>query len=470
MRAANRWYTVQSLLIVLLAAGCSNVLDVHPVNETDASQAITTPAGARAAVAGLYDALQGGDRNAAYYGGNLLFFGDLSGDDVEHTGTFTTYRQIDQNDITSDNGSIEGMWDAIYQTIGRANIVIEKVSNVADLSASERDDLLAQAYFVRALSYHNLVKFWGDTAASGMGVPVVLIPPKDISEAGLATRATTGAVYAQILSDLGDAESRMGSSTDAHRATLMAVRSLRARVYLYQKNYAGAETEGEAVAAGGFSLATRYGDLFTPEGDDTPEDIFRLHFDAVDYCWEGYYYLPYEVQGRGEIEPSLNLIKAYSPSFNGSPATFTTADERGKWSITFFDPTNGATVYGSKWRTGIGAEDIQVFRLAEVLLIKAEAEARQNKLVEAEASLLPIRTRAGLPAARVDLMTQQQAIDAILNERRLELAMEGDRWPDLVRTGRVQAFLPGVAAFQTLYPVPLNELDVAPGLVQNPGY
>jgi len=105
MRAANRWYTVQTLLLTLLAAGCSNVLDVHPVNETDASQAITTPAGARAAVAGLYDALQGGDRAAAYYGGNLFFFGDLSGDDVEHTGTFTTYRQIDQNDI----GSLQGL-------------------------------------------------------------------------------------------------------------------------------------------------------------------------------------------------------------------------------------------------------------------------------------------------------------------------------------------------------------------------
>ena len=245
---------------------------------------------------------------------------------------------------------------------------------------------------------------------------------------------------------------------------------MRARVFLYQKNYAGAETEAETVAGGGFSLASAYGDLFTAEGDDTPEDIFRLHFDAVDYCWEGYYCLPYEVQGRGEIEPSLDLIQAYSPGYNGSPATFVTADERGLWNITFFDPLNGASVYGSKWRTGIGAEDIHVFRFAELLLIQAEAEARQNKLVEAEATLTPIRTRAGLPAAGIDLMTQQQAIDAILHERRLELAMEGDRWPDLVRTGRVQNFLPAVAAFQTLYPIPLNELDVAPGLVQNPGY
>ncbi|HKA60595.1 MAG TPA: RagB/SusD family nutrient uptake outer membrane protein [Gemmatimonadales bacterium] len=464
MRAANRWYTA---LTMVLAAGCNNVLDVHPVNETDASQAITTPAGARAAVAGLYDALQ----DFSYYGGQLFFFGDLSGDDVEHTGTFTTYRQVDQNDITSDNGSIEGLWDGLYKAVGRANIIIEKVPGVAGLGATERDDLLGQAHFIRALTYHNLVKFWGDTAGAGLGVPIVLVPPKDISEAGLATRGTTGEVYAQILSDLNDAEALLDAgATDSHRATVMAVHALRARVFLYQKNYAGAETEAQVVASGGYSLASAYSDLFGPDGDDTPEDILRLHFDAVDYCWEGYYYLPYEIQGRGEIAPSVNLILAYSPSYNGSPGTFVTTDERGLWSIAFVDPTDGATKYGSKWRTGIGAEDIQVFRLAEVLLIQAEAEARQNKLVEAEATLTPIRTRAGLAAAGLDTMSQANAIDAILNERRLELAMEGDRWPDLVRTGRVQTFLPGVAAFQTLYPIPLNELDVAPNLVQNPGY
>jgi hypothetical protein len=467
MRAANRWYTAQLLLLIGLAAGCQNVLDVHPINDVDESQAISSPGGARAAVAGIYDALQ----DFSSYGGELLFFGDLSGDDVEHMGTFTTYRQIDQNDITSDNSSIEGFWDAQYRIIGRANIVIEKVPNVSELSPAERDDLLGQAHFVRALTFHNLVKFWGDTAAAGLGVPLVLTPPQDISEAGSATRATTGAVYAQILSDLSDAESLMGSSTDAHRATLMAVRALRARVYLYQKNYAGAEAEALAVATlGGFSLAASYGDLFTAGGDDTPEDIFRLHFDAVDFCWEGYYYRHSEAQGRREISPSVNLITAYDSGYNGSPGSYNPVDLRGQWNITFNDTSDGSSVYGSKWPTGIGAEDIHVIRFAEVLLTLAEARARQGNLVGADLALTPIRVRAGLAAARVDTMSQANAIDAILNERRLELAMEGDRWPDLVRTGRVQAFLPGVVAFQTLYPIPLNELDVAPGLVQNPGY
>jgi len=468
MRAANRWYTVQSLLTLVLAAGCSGVLDVHPVNDVDESQAITTPFGARAAVAGLYDGLQ----DDSYYGGELFFFGDLSSDDVEHTGTFTTYRQIDRNDLTADNGSIEAFWDALYTTIGRTNIVIQKVPGVVGLDPAERDVMLGEAHFIRALTYHNLVKFWGDTAAGGMGVPIVLIPPVDIPSTGLVTRQTTGEVYAQILADLTAAETLLaGSSSDAHHANLNAVHALRARVFLYQKNWAGAETEARAVAAAGFSLDGIYGHLFTADGADTPEDIFRLKFDAVDFCWEGYYYLSDLAQGRQEISPAPDLALAYDSSYDGStPTTYNPTDLRGQWNITFADTTDAVTMYGAKWRTGIGGEDIHVFRFAEILLILAEAQARQNNLTGADSTLTLIRTRAGLPAAGLGSMSQANAIDAILHERRLELAMEGDRWPDLVRTGRVQTFLPTVAPFQTLYPIPLNELDVAPGLVQNPGY
>jgi len=468
MRAANRWYTVQSLLTVLLAAGCSGVLDVHPVNDVDESQAITTPFGARAAVAGLYDALQ----DDSYYGGELLFFGDLSSDDVEHTGTFTTYRQIDRNDLTADNASIEDFWDALYTTIGRTNIVIQKVPGVVGLDPAERDVMLGEAHFIRALTYHNLVKFWGDTAAAGMGVPIVLIPPVDIPSTGLVTRQTTGEAYTQILADLTAAETLLaGSSNDAHHASVSAVHALRARVFLYQKNWAGAETEARAVAAAGFSLDSDYSHLFTAEGADSPEDIFRLKFDAVDFCWEGYYYLSDLAQGRQEISPSPDLAVAYDSSYDGSdPTTYNPTDLRGQRNITFADTTDPVTMYGAKWRTGIGAEDIHVFRFAEILLILAEAQARQSNLTGADSTLTLIRSRAGLPGAGLAAMTQANAIDAILNERRLELAMEGDRWPDLVRTGRVQIVLPAVAPFQTRYPIPLNELDVAPGLVQNPGY
>jgi len=110
-----------------------------------------------------------------------------------------------------------------------------------------------------------------------------------------------------------------------------------------------------------------------------------------------------------------------------------------------------------------------VIRYAEVLLNKAEAEAQQGKLAEADSSVNAIRARAGLAPLNLVALGQTAAIDAILQERRLELAFEGHRWPDLVRTGRAVAVL-GIPAFQTLYPIPRSEIDVAPGLVQNQGY
>jgi starch-binding outer membrane protein, SusD/RagB family len=451
--------------VVIVAAGCQSILDVKPINEVEEASAVTTPAKARAALAGMYDGLQ----STGYYGGTFVFFGDLSADDVRHTGTFTTYHQADLNQLTSDNTTVEGLWDALYRVVGRANIIIERVPTVAALSPDERDHMLGEAHFARALTFHNAVKFWGEQSPAGVGVPLPLIPPPDIASTSNVTRATTGQVYTQILSDLAAAESLLTVSAideGTHRATVGAVRAIRARVFLYQQNWAGAEAEAESVAALGYALAPKYEDLFTQDGQDTPEDIFVLEFTPVDFQLLGYYYRAKGTAGgRREIGPTTAFIQQYAPGYSGTPASFVTTDKRGQHNISF----QFSTVYGSKWPTGIGGEDFHVIRFAEVLLIKAEAEVQQGKLAEADSSLNAVRVRAGL--APLDLVTlgQPASIDAILHERLLELAFEGDRWPDLVRTGRAVATL-GIAAFQQLYPIPLNELDVVPGLVQNPGY
>jgi starch-binding outer membrane protein, SusD/RagB family len=109
-----------------------------------------------------------------------------------------------------------------------------------------------------------------------------------------------------------------------------------------------------------------------------------------------------------------------------------------------------------------------------VLLNKAEALARLNRLAEAVTEYNKIRVRAGLlpHVLGTDVTTQAQVLDAIWTQRRLELALEGDRFPDLVRTGQAMTVLalPSNRSFQLLYPVPSRELIVAPGLTQNPGY
>jgi hypothetical protein len=207
----------------------------------------------------------------------------------------------------------------------------------------------------------------------------------------------------------------------------------------------------------GYELASDYSDLFSADGADTPEDIFKVAFTPVEFSLLGFYYRARGEGGRQEVAPSATLQALY-------PA----GDARGSWNISF----RGTRRYGSKWPTGAGDEDIHVIRFAEILLIKAEAEARQNKLTEAVASLNPVRERAGLTPLDATGMTQDEVLEAIFLERRLELAMEGDRWPDLVRRGRVLIEL-GLAGRpeQRLFPIPLNEIDVTnPPLQQNPGY
>ncbi len=457
--------TLLPAVLVVIAAGCQQILDVKPINEVEEEAAITTPAGARAALAGMYDGLQ----STGYYGGTFVFFSDLSGDDVRHTGTFTTYHQADINQLTADNTTIEGLWDALYRVVGRANNILARVPNVAALPPDERDQMLGEAHFARALTFHNLVKLFGEQSSSGVGIPIPLVPPPDIASTSNVTRATTGAVYTQILTDLAVAESLMTAGTGGpgtHQGSIAAVRAIRARVYLYQQNWAAAETEAEAVAAMGYALAPNYASLFDKDGVDTPEDIFVLQFTPVDFQLLGYYYRAKGAAGgRREIGPTATLIRQYAPGYTGTPASFVTTDLRGQHNISF----QVSTVYGSKWPTGIGGEDFHVIRFAEVLLIKSEAEARQGKLAEADSGVNAVRARAGLAPLNLTALGQTAAIDAILQERRLELVFEGDRWPDLVRTGKAIATL-GLPAFQQLYPIPLNELDVAPGLVQNSGY
>ena len=234
------------------------------------------------------------------------------------------------------------------------------------------------------------------------------------------------------------------------------MRALRSRVLLYKEDWQGALDASNAVGAMGYVLAPSFADLFTDEGTDTPADIFRVSFTAVEFNEMGYYYL---FDGRWEVAPTADLYSAYSDS--DLRRDLTLGEDDGDYE-------------GTKFPTTIGAEDLHVIRYAEVILNKAEALARLNRLSEAVTEYNAIRVRAGLDphVLGTDVTSQTDVLNEIWNERRLELALEGDRWPDLVRTGRAMDVL-GLSpdrAFQQLYPIPARELIVSTGLTQNPGY
>jgi hypothetical protein len=425
--------------------GCNSILDQEPTGQGPAEDAIIDAQGAHAALAGAYAGLQ----SDSYYGADFVFFGDLPTDNADHTGTFTSYGQADANQLRADNATVYDIWAAIYDPINRVNNILLKVPALTDLDETEKNEILGEAYFLRALHYHNLVKFYGD-------VPIRLVPVNNLDEAADAVRAPVAEVYTQILSDLEQAGALITNEEVTTQANVTAVHALRARVQLYRGDYAAALTEADAVVAAGRDLAPAFSDLFDAEGQETDEDIFKVTFNAQQFSLEGFYYTAADFDGRGELAPSQNLIDAYEPD-----------DARLAWSIFVGD----GVISGSKWATTIGAEDMHVIRFAEVLLIRAEALARQNDLVGAVDTYNRLRVRALLDGHTLgtEVTTQADVLAAIELERRRELAFEGDRWPDLVRTGRAVEVL-GIPDFQTLFPIPQAEIDVAPRLTQNPGY
>ncbi|HJR67445.1 MAG TPA: RagB/SusD family nutrient uptake outer membrane protein [Gemmatimonadaceae bacterium] len=453
-------------LVAALALACDNTLSVEPVNEVAADVAIIDAATARAAIAGAYDALQD-DATWVYYSGDFNVFSDLSADDVRHSGTFDTYRQADRNALSAANGTILDIWEQLYAAINRANVIIEKLPGVPGLDEEERDDLLGQAYFLRALSYHNLVKLWG-------GVPLRLTTPASLDEAAGIARATEAETYAQILEDLDQAIALIQTTDDPGIATTGAAWALRSRVLLFMEDWTGVVEAADEVEAMGYDLAPEFDDLFAVEGG-TDEDIFKLNYEPAEPHGLGWYYRAKGgFGGRYELAPTCALANAFDPSVNCANTNFmadwSPDNARADFSI---DTTASLEPFANKYITGDGDDDLHVIRFAEVILNRAEAYARLGQLQLAVDDLNRTRVRAGLPALTVAGLgsDMQTVLEAIWQERRLELAFEGFRWPDLVRTGRAIEVL-GLEddPHQILYPIPQEERDVAPNITQNPGY
>src|SRR5690606_10483712 len=258
--------------LLLGLAACDSALNVEPTTEVPEEQAIVDAVSARAALAGIYNALT----HSTYYGGDFVYFTDLSSDDTYHSGTYSDFGDADKNELRATNSTVDGIWTAIYRAIGRANTLIARLPNVSGLDEEERDQMLGEAYFIRALSYHNLVKLWGD-------VPVRTEPPASIEDAGKITRTPKAEVYDRILADLATAEALLSNETGSRNASIGAVHALRSRVYLYLGDYDAVVASADAVLALGYELAPRFSDLFDVEGAPTSEDIFRLTFTAQDY-------------------------------------------------------------------------------------------------------------------------------------------------------------------------------------------
>lgn len=440
------WSKLAVAITLLSLTSCQKYLEEYPSNALPAASAITDAGTARAAINGAYARVQ------SYYASSYPTLGTITTDNVVFNGTLSQYLQLDQNAVTPDNAITLDVYQSVYRAVNTANSIIAYVPEVKDpnLGATEKNTILGEAYFIRALGYFDLARGWG-------GVQLQLKPTINLDDLKGIKRSTLEQTYDQVLADLIKAEELLPEdAATRNRAQKSVARALRARLHLYRKQWAEAETYASQVIDNRkYSLVKPYKNFFTSPFL-SQESVFELSFSINNRnsYWNLWY--PSSLGGQYTLKPSPTLIaKLTNPNQGGSRSALLAG--------------TGNNVYGVLYNTSSTSTDpAYLIRIAELYLIRAEARAQQNKLSEALSDLNTVRARADVPASTV--ATQAELLLAIEEENNLEFAFEAHRWFDLVRTGRVGAVLGLTNTNYWVFPFPYQDVLSDPDLEQNPGY
>ncbi len=348
-------------------------------------------------------------------------------------------------------------YTALYKSILSSNNVIENSTDATDIG---------EAKFLRALSYFKLVLVFGD-------VPVNLVANPNTTDLSIFERQPVAEVYDNvIIPDLMDAIAALDNSAIVSgRASQIAAQGLLGKVYVHRGDFANAEPLLASVvngaASAGISLVGNFADIFVTDLNAEVIFVTQISSSIVDeygfsefWSWSG----GLDTKSLMPLDP--DLIAAFDAVAND---TLDGGDVRR--AVTVND-----TLMASPKFPQTGGEDLDwiEMRLADAILLYAET-LNENGATPSEvlALLDPIRTRAGLvPLDPAVLNTQALVRQAIRDERRLELAFEGHRWFDLVRTGTAEAELGlTIDSNYLLFPVPISEILATDGVItQNPGY
>lgn len=444
--------SILSLMVTLFAAvGCDEQLELKDPNNIGPEIALNSDKNVKSTLLGGYNALSA----AGFLGGNSQRNGEImaANGEVVFSGTFNDVADIYRKEMVTANADVAALWIAAYNTINIANNVLSAIPVVNE---ADRGQVEGEARFLRAISYFELILYYAKPYSAGNtstnpGVPIMDV--EDRNAVVTKPRNSVEEVYQFIVDDLTTAESLLAEGPSSGRATKEAAAAILSRVYLQMANYAGARDAADrAIATGNYALEADIDDAFN--GGSSSEDLFDIPVSSVDGVNSlNTFYASSTNGGRGDIE----VLPAHL-------ALYEATDDRRD--LFYIDASTGDTRVG-KWTNRYGS--VKIVRLAEMYLTRAEANFRLGTSTGDTPlnDVNEVRTRAGL--APLGAVTLNQ----ILNERRLELAHEGQRLHDIKRLqGNITEGATTYAYDNNfiIFPIPQRERDVNELLTQNDGY
>lgn len=464
--------------------GCTNTfLEENPKDFLSPTNYYQSASDAEAAVISVYSGLR------SIYSQNMYFLVDLPSEQTNFgRGSNVDRININSFQFEAENTITTNVWNDSYRNINRANAVIDRVPGI-EMDAGHKSILVAEARFLRALNYFNLVRLFG-------GVPLRLQETVSLMELGMP-RSPADEVYGVIINDLKEAETALLTNGTGGRASKGAASTLLAYVYLTKGDWPNAVAKAQEVidnaAVYGYGLFDEVSDIWKIENENTREHIFSCQYQSGP-----------EGMGSGYnhffMSRDANAILKGGSGYSGHMveeefwASFDADDKRRDASIlsSFIDPNTQKVVsYPNGGLTELSIfkyydpepfarnnnnNNYPILRYADVLLILAEAlnelEGPNGRAYDA---LNEIRDRAGLDALQG--LTQQQFRDAILQERNWEFCFESKRFFDLIRTETLVPIMTAAGKKpkpeNLLYPIPQREIDINDQINpedQNPGY
>lgn len=482
--------------ILLLQTSCKKMVSIpEPVNSLTTTEVFSTDAEANSSLAGIYTQMIN-NSSPDFASGAMSIYCGLSSDElVDYNGTTdATGYQFNSNSLLSTNGVVStNFWTNSYKFIYSANAIIEGLAASTGISDSVRKELTGEAKFIRAFCYFYLTNLFGD-------VPLALT--SDWNQTYLMKRTSQADIYKQIEQDLTDAQTLLLSDYSVGggeriRPNKWAATALLARVYLFEKKWADAETQAtEVINSSQFNLVSSLANVFDANSN---EAIWQLqqnnnYAPLFNATWDGRYLVPLRFLSSYPASTQATILANWSrQAYKFIPTCYPTSElvnafesgdqRKSVWMDTTGTLPDGNIYYVRKYilsstTTAPGGSIPQyymVLRLAEQYLIRAEARAQLGES-NAVDDLNAIRNRAGL-ANYAGATDQTSLLNAIYHERQVELFCEwGQRWFDLKRTGQAVQTLQSItlhAAINNnslLFPIPYSELQKDPNLVQNEGY